>query len=132
MKLRQKLYNYKYSPESSKSFYEFFPIIDIDTKINTILEKYPKKTELDVYTSKVEISSYIPEINLDNVISKNELIRGDIIDVIEETDGTSIILTAEDTISNGMIAFRIFMDNNAQKNCYIKFENNEITDYKGI
>lgn len=67
-----------------------------------------------------------------NVISKIELIRGEIIDIIEETDGDSIILTAEDTISNGRVAFRIFMDNNAQKNCYNEFENNEITDYKGI
>ena len=65
-------------------------------------------------------------------ISRNELTREDFIDVIAETDGTTITLTAEDTISNGVVVFRIFMASNAQKNCYFKFDDGVISEYKGV
>ena len=106
-------------------------IKECDFNFNSALEDYSMKTDLENYVSKEEINNFIPEVDLANIIKKDEFARDDIIDVLAETDGTTITLTAEDTISEGMIVVKIYMSN-AQKNFYIKIENGEITEYKGV
>ena len=94
--------------------------------------------DIDALHKKIDVLNDFANSNnneisniINNVVSKNELKRQDTIDVVAETDGSTITLTAEDTISNGMIVFRIYLAN-AQKNCYFRFEEGEITEYKGV
>ena len=85
--------------------------------------------DISVLHKKIDALNDFTNSNIiNNVVSKNELTREDTIDVVAETDGKTITLTAEDTISNGMIVYRIYLAN-AQKNCYFKFEEDEITEY---
>ena len=81
--------------------------------------------------SNTNIDSKIEEIK-SNFINKSDLVRDDIIDIKCASSTRFIRLTAEDTINSGNIRVKIFVAGNDPQIVSITFNNNQITEYKGV
>lgn len=100
--------------------------------LNTVTENISKLNE-NITTIDSKLNETINSHNtlLSNCITYDELTRQDIIDFSSKVENNLITLESEDSIDNGILVFRIYLAN-TQRNFYLKFENNQIIEFKGL